>query len=125
MPRDTAMKTIKLPFRFGRFLGRKLDPRRRESLEDSLRISNSRLEERQRKLDERAARRNQAARSTKQELAHEAQQAKGRRRIRDWASGLADLLELGDVLFRVLSIVVRGLLRVVGGVLDGLSLFDV
>lgn len=52
-------------------------------------------------------------------------QTEGRRRIRDWAAGLGDVIELGDLIFRLVSIVVRCLLRVIGGLLEGLSIFDI
>lgn len=129
MPRNTAMKTIKLPVRFGRFLARKLDPRRRQSLEDSLRIGGSRLEQRQQRLDERAAERSQQSRATDPpapaEDAHQAQQRKGRRRIRRAFGELGSLVDIGAAIIRVVSVVVRGLLRVIGGLLDGLSVFDI
>jgi len=128
MPRKTALNTIKLPVRFGRFLGRKLDPRRRKSLEDSLRIGNSRLEERQRKLNQRAAEREQQASATPltpQEKAYEAEQTKGRRRIASVFEEIFNVAEVGGLIFRLLSVIVRGLLRVIGGVLEGLSIFDI
>lgn len=118
--------TIKLPVRIGRFLGRTLDPRRRESLEDSLRIRNTRWEERQAKLADRAADDQQEASSapTTNKTAYDAEQRKGRRRIRSWAGEVVNLIDFGGVLLRLLSVIVRGVVRLIGGLLDGLSTFD-
>lgn len=117
---------MKLPFRLGRFLARRLDPRRRASLEDSLRIRNSRWEERRASLDRRAAEHAQAAAEpAPAAAAHAAQQDKGRRRIRDVVEAVGDVLNIADGVFRLLSLLVRGILRVIGGVLDGLSIFDI
>lgn len=121
MPRATAKKTIGLPMRLGRFLGRKLDPRRKASLEDSLRIRASRWEERQHSLEQRSAGREEKpnAGATEAESPRKTEERKSSSVFDGWLDGVLDLV-IGDAVIGAASKAAGGVVRLIGGVLEGL-----
>lgn len=129
MQRPSFSNTIGLPVRLGRFLARTLDPRRRETLEHSLRIRSSRWEERQVRLADRAQDHQQKVETPAPTPPPVEQEASTKpsliRRIGRFVREVLELVDFVGVLFHVLTAIVRGVLRVLGGVLEGLSIFDI